>query len=214
MRIGASPASPEVTSAGSLSRSRRRNRGARAVHIRAATTPGATASLLLDLETVLTVAIAWFVFAEHRNAARRHRHGADRCGGAYCSPAPQSAGGGSGAPLIALACLAWAIDNNSTRHVAGNDAMLIAAAKGLAGGTVNIGLALLLAGPRARAWRLATVGFFGYGVSLHAVRRRAARARHRARERLLRRRAVRRRRRRNPPAGRARRRHVLGRRPS
>ena len=132
------------------------------------TTPGATASLLLNLETVLTVAIAWFVFREHRNARVVTGMALIVAAGVLLAGTPGS-GGGSGALLIALACLCWAIDNNSTRRVAGNDAMLIAAAKGLAGGAVNIGLALLLAGPvpsAPSALAAATVGFFGYGLSL------------------------------------------------
>ena len=59
------------------------------------------------------------------------------------------------------------MDNNSTRHIAGNDAMLIAAAKGLVGGAVNVGLAILLAGPPPSSFHAlaaAGVGFFGYGV--------------------------------------------------
>ncbi len=132
------------------------------------TTPGATASLLLNLETVLTVAIAWFVFREHRNARVVTGMALIVAAGVLLAGTPV-VGGGSGALLIALACLCWAIDNNSTRRVAGNDAMLIAAAKGLAGGTVNIGLAWLLAGPvpsAPSALAAATVGFFGYGLSL------------------------------------------------
>ena len=94
------------------------------------TTPGATASLLLNLETVLTVAIAWFVFREHRNARVVTGMALIVAAGVLLAGAPGE-GGGSGALLIALACLCWAMDNNSTRRIAGNDAMLIAAAKGL-----------------------------------------------------------------------------------
>ena len=35
-----------------------------------------------------------------------------------------------GGLLIALACMFWALDNNLTRKIAANDAMLVAAAKG------------------------------------------------------------------------------------
>jgi len=76
---------------------------------------------------------------------------------------------GWGAMLIAAACLCWALDNNLTRRISGNDAMLIAASKGLAGGSVNVALAALLAGaPPAPTAALAAgaVGFLGYGVSL------------------------------------------------
>ena len=133
-------------------------------------TSGAAASLLLNLETVLTVVIAWFVFDEHRNArvvtgmalivAACALLGWDRSGDSRF---------GWGAMLIAAACLCWALDNNLTRRISGNDAMLIAASKGLAGGGVNVALAALLAGaPPAPTAALAAgaVGFLGYGVSL------------------------------------------------
>jgi drug/metabolite transporter (DMT)-like permease len=132
-------------------------------------TPGATASLLLNLETVLTVAIAWFVFREHRNWRVVTGMALIVAAGILLAGGGEGSGIGSGAVLIALACLAWAADNNSTRRVAGNDAMLIAAAKGLVGGAVNISLAVLLAGTTpssSSALAAAGVGFFGYGVSL------------------------------------------------
>jgi drug/metabolite transporter (DMT)-like permease len=133
-------------------------------------TPGATASLLLNLETVLTVVIAWFVFREHRNARVVMGMALIVAGGILLAGGSEPGGEiGSGALLIALACLCWALDNNSTRRVAANDAMLIAAAKGVAGGAVNIGLALLFAGtapPTFSALGAAGVGFFGYGMSL------------------------------------------------
>lgn len=135
-----------------------------------ARTSGAAASLLLNLETVLTVAIAWFVFREHRNPRTM-------AGMALIVAASAVLGGGGGggpgsgwgALLIGFACLAWAIDNNLTRRISGNDAMLIAAAKGLVGGIVNLGLATVLAGPApplAAALAAGIIGFFGYGVSL------------------------------------------------
>ena len=132
-------------------------------------TPGATASLLLNLETVLTVAIAWFVFGEHRNSRVVTGMALIVAAGILLAGRPGGGEIGSGALLIALACLCWALDNNSTRRVAANDAMLVAAAKGVTGGAVNIGLAILLAGPTpptlSALWA-AGVGFFGYGVSL------------------------------------------------
>ena len=133
-------------------------------------TPGATASLLLNLETVLTVALAWFAFREH--------YGARVVIGmalivAACGLLGWGGGdlprGGRGAPLIALACLGWALDNNLTRRIARADALAIAGAKGLVGGAVNLALAAAFAGsPPAlpQAVGAGTVGLFGYGVSL------------------------------------------------
>ena len=132
-------------------------------------TSGSAASLLLNLETVLTVALAWLAFHEHRN--RRVTAGMAAIVLA-CVILSWPQGGQTPAPgavLIALACLGWAVDNNLTRRVAGNDATLIASLKGLSGGAVNLGLASLLGGPPPgldAAIAAGVVGFLGYGVSL------------------------------------------------
>jgi drug/metabolite transporter (DMT)-like permease len=131
---------------------------------------GSTASLLLNLEAVLTAAIAWVVFRE--NVDRRVFLGmtAIVAGGVVLSwqELPR-AGGLAGPLLVALACLAWAIDNNLTRRVSGGDAASIACLKGLIAGSVNLGLALALGASLPPAAVLAgagLVGFVGYGLSL------------------------------------------------
>lgn len=133
-------------------------------------TAGATASLLLNLETVLTVLLAWFAFREHYGGrvvlgmALIVAACALLARGEHALPS-----GARGAPLIALACLGWALDNNLTRRIAGSDALAIAMAKGLVGGMVNLSLAAAFAGPRPEALPAlgaALVGFLGYGVSL------------------------------------------------
>ncbi len=75
----------------------------------------------------------------------------------------------AGALLIVAACLAWAIDNNLTRRVSGGDAATLACLKGLAAGTVNLGLAMAFSAPlpSLTGWLAAgLLGFLGYGVSL------------------------------------------------
>ncbi len=136
-----------------------------------ARTPAATASLLLNLEAVATALIAWVVFRE--NTDRRVVLGmALIVGGALMLAgrgAPRAPGFGWGAPLIALACLCWALDNNLTRKVSASDALFLAALKGLIAGVVNTALALYL-GARLPATEgileTMTVGLFGYGISL------------------------------------------------
>src|SRR5512146_1635261 len=133
--------------------------------------PAASASLLLNLEAVLTALLAWIVFRE--NTDRRVVLGMALivAGAAVLAGRGSSyaSGLGWGALLIALACLCWALDNNLTRKVSASDAMFLAGIKGLAAGVVNGGLALLLGerlpGPAGMAEAMA-VGFFGYGVSL------------------------------------------------
>jgi drug/metabolite transporter (DMT)-like permease len=130
----------------------------------------ASASLLLNLEAVLTAVIAWTVFRE--NVDRRIFAGmaAIVAGGVLLSAgAAPRAGASLGAALVAAACLAWAIDNNLTRRVSGSDAAALACLKGLAAGLVNLALALALGVPLPgpAGWLGAGVlGFLGYGLSL------------------------------------------------
>ena len=136
-------------------------------------TSGATASLLLNLEAVLTAVLAWAVFKE--NADRRIVLGmtAIVAGGLLLSWSGRAdAGAGWTGPLaVAAACLCWAIDNNLTRKVSAYDALLIAAVKGLVAGSVNTALAFALGAslPAANTVLLAmVVGLAGYGISLVA----------------------------------------------
>jgi drug/metabolite transporter (DMT)-like permease len=134
-----------------------------------ARTDAAPAALLLNVESVLSVLIAWLVFRE--NIDRRIALGMLTivAGGVLLSWQPGAAGVSWGALLIVGACLCWALDNNLTRKVSGNDAMLVASLKGLSAGACNMGLGLTLLRfpppPGAIAAALA-VGFVGYGVSL------------------------------------------------
>jgi drug/metabolite transporter (DMT)-like permease len=134
-------------------------------------TPAATASLLLNLEAVLTALLAWVVF--HENADRRIVLGMGLivAGGATLAwpHGADSVSAGWGALLIAGACLCWAIDNNFTRKVSAADALFIAGLKGLAAGVVSTTLAFALGArlPATAAVSAAMlVGLLGYGASL------------------------------------------------
>jgi drug/metabolite transporter (DMT)-like permease len=128
------------------------------------------ASLLLNLESVLTLVIAWVVFKE--NVDHRLMIGAvSIVAGAVVLSWPEDASLGLswGPLLIAGACLAWAIDNNLTRKVSAADPMQIAMVKGLVAGIANVAIALVLGAvlPPASTLGLAgLLGFFSYGVSL------------------------------------------------
>ncbi len=136
-----------------------------------AKTGAGTASLLLNLEAVLTAILAWIVFREHAGRRIVLGMGLIVAGGVALSWPSADAGAADGiGPLAILgACLCWAIDNNLTRKVSASDAAFIAGVKGLTAGTVNLGLALAL-GHSLPAWPLAgatmLVGWLGYGVSL------------------------------------------------
>ncbi|MEP7330280.1 MAG: DMT family transporter [Betaproteobacteria bacterium] len=134
------------------------------------TSAAATASLLLNLEGVLTALLAWFVFRENFDRRVMLGMAAIVAGGLVLAWSPGAQAASSlGLVLVVAACLCWAIDNNLTRKVAASDAMMIACLKGLAAGAVNFTLALLLGQslppPGITALAL-LVGFVGYGISL------------------------------------------------
>jgi len=133
-------------------------------------TNAATASLLLNLESVLTAVLAWLVFRESTD--RRIVLGMVLIvvGGAVLAwPSDGMAVDWVGPLALAGACLAWAIDNNLTRRVSATDAVFIAGSKGLVAGSVNtaLGLALGAAWPATGLLGSALmIGFLGYGLSL------------------------------------------------
>jgi drug/metabolite transporter (DMT)-like permease len=134
-----------------------------------ATTPASSAALLLNLEGLATMAIAWLVFRE--NVDRRLLAGAFAilAGAVLISWQGGLGGVGLSALAIAGACLAGGIDNNLTRKLSSADPVQIALIKGLVAGSVNLALALMLGAkmpPPAPLAGAAVVGFFGYGVSL------------------------------------------------
>ena len=134
------------------------------------TVDGATASLVLNLEGVLTALLAWFVFKENFDRRIALGMGLIVAGGLVLSAGRLAPGASvAGALAIVGACLAWAIDNNLTRKVSVFDAMFIACAKGLLAGTASVALALAggaqLPAPAVIA-QAGLLGFAGYGLSL------------------------------------------------
>jgi drug/metabolite transporter (DMT)-like permease len=131
-------------------------------------TDAAGASLLLNLEGLATMGIAWLVFRE--NVDRRLLIGAFAILiGAALLSWQGTASLDWGSVLIAAACISWGIDNNLTRKLSSADPVRIAMIKGLAAGTINFSLAqaqgaslpgfgIILA--------VSVIGFLGYGVSL------------------------------------------------
>lgn len=132
-------------------------------------TSASTGSLLLNLEGLATMGIAWLVFRE--NVDRRLLLGAAAI---LAGATLLSWSGGTlrldvGGLLIAAACLSWGIDNNLTRKLSSADPVQIAMIKGLVAGTTNLVLAILFgASLPSPAFFLAGVfvGFLGVGVSL------------------------------------------------
>jgi drug/metabolite transporter (DMT)-like permease len=132
-------------------------------------TPASSAALLLNVEGLATMAIAWTMFKE--NVDRRLLFGALAilAGAVVLSWQGGPTGIGLGALAVVGACLCWAIDNNLTRKLSSADPVQIAAIKGVVAGAVNLGLALAHGAHLPPATAVAgagAVGFFGYGVSL------------------------------------------------
>jgi drug/metabolite transporter (DMT)-like permease len=142
-------------------------------------TTGSTASLLLNIEAVLTALIAWLIFKESADKRLVLGMAVIFMGSLTLSwPAQPEATAqgvdlglhfGLGPVLIGLACLCWAIDNNLTRKVSSSDALFIAGVKGWVAGSVNSLLALSL-GLEWPAWQVVVstllLGLLGYGLSL------------------------------------------------
>jgi len=132
-------------------------------------TPASSAALLLNLEGLATMGIAWVIFKE--NVDRRLLLGAAAilCGAVILSWQGGPAGIGWGAIAITGACVAWGCDNNLTRKLSAADPVQIAMIKGLVAGAVNLTLALLQGAAMPSVPEVAAagaVGFLGYGVSL------------------------------------------------
>lgn len=132
-------------------------------------TPASTAALLLNVEGLATMGIAWVVFREHTDRWIVLGAFLILAGAVLLSWQGAADGAGWGALAIVGACLAWGTDNNLTRKLSAADPVQIAMLKGLAAGAINLGLALWHGATLPPASPLlggALVGFFGYGVSL------------------------------------------------
>ena len=134
-----------------------------------AASSASSVSLLLNLESVFTALLAWFVFRE--NFDRRLILGMSLivCGGVILGWQPGEIATSWPALAVAGACLCWALDNNLTRKISAGDSVKIAGIKGLAAGSVNLcaaaGFGAALPAPEVAA-AAALVGLLGYGVSL------------------------------------------------
>jgi drug/metabolite transporter (DMT)-like permease len=128
------------------------------------------AALLLNLESVLTAALAWVVFREHFHARIATGMALITAGALLLAWPGAGLRFDSGALLVIGACLAWAVDNNLTRRVSGGDPVLIAALKGAVAGAVNLTIASVTGAefPARAAAILGSllVGLLGYGLSL------------------------------------------------
>jgi len=133
-------------------------------------TGASEASLLLNLESVVTMLVAALLFGEAVGGRVWTAAALMLAGATVLAWDPQAELKLSlHALAIVGACLCWALDNNFTRKIAASDPVALAMIKGLAAGSFNLALALTLGfhvpGTATLAGALG-VGFLGYGVSL------------------------------------------------
>jgi len=101
-----------------------------------------TSSLLLNLEAVFTATFAWWVFKENAGSRIVWGMAAIVAGGIVLAWPSSTGERTTGTLWIAVACVCWAIDNNLTRKISANDALLLAGSKGFIAGLANTLLAM------------------------------------------------------------------------
>ena len=130
---------------------------------------GVAASLLLNLETPLTMLLAIVVFREH--LGRREALASLLivvAAAAIGLGRGQLRADGLGVLAIAAACLSWAVDNNLTQRLSLRDPLQVTQVKSFGAGACNLGLAFALGQPpplRILPAALA-LGAVSYGLSL------------------------------------------------
>lgn len=128
----------------------------------------ASVSLWLNLETVATAILAWAFFREHLDRTTLLAAAAILTGGVLLAIGDQQAGWRA-ASFIALACVAWGVDNNLTAAIGGFTPAQTTLAKGLGAGTINLVIGCLIARGAPSATLIATallVGVLCYGISI------------------------------------------------
>ena len=133
---------------------------------------GATAgSLVLNLEAVLTVLLAWVIYRER--LGRRVLVAVVVMAGAgvvlVLDTTGRASAGLLGAIAVAVATLAWAVDNTLTRGLAERDPLQVIAAKGALGASLTAAIAFARGEslpPAASIAALLACGATGYGLSL------------------------------------------------
>jgi drug/metabolite transporter (DMT)-like permease len=135
---------------------------------------GATTSLLLNLESVLTSLIAWFIFKEHfeKKIVWGMLFIVTGCLILSVGSTDQSTQDSLiGFLFISLACLSWGIDNNVTRNISHLNPLFTASMKGLVAGFANLSLGYFIGEKlhlNFQLFQAALLGFLGIGVSLVA----------------------------------------------
>lgn len=134
-------------------------------------TSGASASLMLSLEALFTVVLAWRLYGESMDKRVATAMLLLLAGGLGLVIEKGLAGGAQLFGLLAVlaATVAWGLDNTLSRGVAERDPAQVVLAKSVLGATASSVLAFLFAEPLpglTAALALVAVGAAGYGLSL------------------------------------------------
>ncbi len=134
-------------------------------------TSGASASLLLTLEAVFTAVLAWRWYGETMDARVKTAVALLLAGGVLLVIDQGLAGQVQllGLLAVALATVAWGVDNTLSRGVAERDPGQVVLAKAALGALATTAVALLRGEPlptQGAALALLAVGASGYGLSL------------------------------------------------
>lgn len=130
--------------------------------------PSASVSLWLNLETTATALLAWAMFRENLDGRTWAANLMVVAAGVMLA-APSEFSAAPAALLVVAACVCWGVDNNLTAIIDGYTPEQTTAVKGLAAGTVNLGLGWALEGALPGVWGCAAamlVGALAYGASI------------------------------------------------
>lgn len=130
-----------------------------------------SASLLLNLEAVFSVLLAWTIFKEQANKRIIIGMTLIVSGGIIQSWTPESISYNSlsGPFFIIIACLCWGIDNNVTRKISSGDPLQITMIKSIVAGGMNLLVAAATGAKFPQFYIIALgslTGFIFYGLSL------------------------------------------------
>ncbi|MFZ5998645.1 MAG: DMT family transporter [Nitrospirota bacterium] len=110
---------------------------------------GSAASLLLNLEGILTILVASLIFKEAVGMRIWLAAIIMLVAGIFLTYVSDAEGWTfqPGSILVVLACLMWGIDNNLTRHLSHRDPFSIARYKGFVAGGTNLLISLIIGNP-------------------------------------------------------------------
>jgi len=131
-------------------------------------TAGSDASLLLNLEGVMTAIVAVTLFHDKGGFRLWLALAAMTIASTILSYAPGGGFGGNGAILIILAMVCWGVDNNFMQRISHHDPVRMSTIRSAAAATVSLTLAVILYGEPGLTIILVyamLIGALSYGIS-------------------------------------------------